>query len=197
MIQYKITLAEDFRNDMRARLHVDGELPEYGQVWVWDMVYAQTMHAITDAEVKHWLGETLDLWAVNMSSKVHSPIDMIRLKEHDRIHDELLLKMPEGAKQEGQVIVSGEQGEMPQVEVHFEKNVTDTVRAGLVLALAQYFCEVNELFVKELSIHVLAFRKYYSDIKDSEHVESVEEAPLFAIQKALEYFNSIAQGTPQ
>ena len=48
-----------------------------------------------------------------------------------------------------------------------------------------------------LPLHVLAFRKYHADVREPSEPESVEEGPLYAIQKALEYFNSVAQGTMQ
>jgi hypothetical protein len=175
----------------------EGELPEFGQVWVWDMVYAQMMHALAGRPAGDDLKETLDLWAVNMSSKIYQPFDHIKLKGHLRLRGGLAIGKPPVETESFVVEVSGGAEEMPSVALEITEALTDEQRAAAVLALAQYFIDRNELFAKELPIHILALRKYYADVRLPEEAQSVDEAPLYAIQKALEYFNSVANGTMQ
>ena len=174
----------------------EGELPEYGQIWVWDMLYARIMHELVDAREAAELREQLELWAVNMSSKIFQPFDHVRSKGHLNLDETLTLGEVTGPAEIVRITVEGTTGELPQVCVE-TAGLSPAMRARLVLALAQYFIDGNDLFAKELPIHVLAFRKYYSDVGSSEAPESVEEAPLFAIQKALEYFQSANRGAVQ
>lgn len=182
--------------DAPAAVKAEGELPEYGQIWIWDMVYARVMHELGDAPEASGLREQLELWAVNMSSKIFQPFDHIRSKGHLNLDPALSSGEVAGPAMIVRVMIEGGAGGLPAVRLEGEER-SSAIRARLVLALAQHFINANDLFAKELPIHILAFRKYYSDLHSPAAPESVEEAPLFAIQKALEYFQSANRGTVQ
>lgn len=197
MVSITISIPEDYPTTSMVAVHEQGQLPEYGQVWVWDMYLAQVLFELGECREADELKEILDIWAVNMSSKIHQPYEHIKNKGHTRIHSDV--QIGEAVEGAGSIdlTIHGDAREMPQVTVRYGDSVKPAAKCAAVIALAQYFIDRNELFAKELPIHVLAFRKYYSDIKPHTEQESVEEAPLFAIQKALEYYNSVAQGTMQ
>ncbi len=197
MVSITISVPGDYPTTSMVAVHEAGQLPEYGQVWVWDMYFAQVLFELGECPEADELKEILDIWAVNMSSKIHQPFEHIKNKGHTRIHSDL--DIAEAVEDAGyiELTIHGDAREMPRVTVSYGQSVTPSAKCAAVIALAQYFVDKNELFAKELPIHVLAFRKYYSDIKPHTAHESVEEAPLFAIQKALEYYNSVAQGTMQ
>jgi hypothetical protein len=188
--------AADSPRTQRVSVQTDGELPEYGQVWVWDMLYAQQLFALADHPLAGELRELLELWAVNMSSKVFQPWDHIRLKGHLRLSKDLELVRPESMPtadpetvQEVVLEIEGTADGLPRIRVSPDILPAET-RFWLVLALAQYFIANNDLFGRELPIHLLAFRKYHADINLPETAAAAEEAPFYAIQKAMEYFQS-------
>lgn len=196
MLEITVQFAPDYPDDARAKLTSEGDtLPEYGQVWIWDMVYAQTMHALAGTEVAHALREDLELWGINMSSKVFQPIDHIRAKGHLDLRSDF--RLDDSLFESAALIyrIRGEADEMPQVETEVPADLSPTQRAAGVLALGQFFINQNDLFAKELPLHILAFRKYYGDIAPESDPESINDAPMFAIQKALQYFNSVASGS--
>lgn len=197
MVTFKLTLPAKPSDSPVIAVAQEGELPEYGQVWVWDMLLAQTLFELGSDVAAEELKEIVDLWAVNMSSKIHQPYEHIRAKGHTIIHKDLQLGEPDHPGKAMTVDVTGSAQEMPKVAVTCSTGMSARERAQAVIALAQHFVDHNELFAKELPIHVLAFRKYYSDVRRHTEPESVEEAPLFAIQKALEYYNSVTGGTMQ
>lgn len=196
MLEIKVQFAPDYPDDARAKLTSEGDtLPEYGQVWIWDMVYAQTLHALAGTELAHTLREDLELWGINMSSKVFQPIDHIRSKGHLNLRSGFSL---DESLSEDAVLsyrIRGEADEMPQVETEVFADLSPARRAAGVLALGQFFINQNDLFAKELPLHILAFRKFYGDIASESDPESVNDGPMFAIQKALQYFNSVASGS--
>jgi len=197
VVTFKLTLPASSPDSPVVSVAEEGDLPEYGQVWVWDMLLAQTLFDLGDDVAADELKEILDLWAVNMSSKIHQPYDHIRSKGHTEIREDLTLGDVESPGNEVTIGVTGSAQEMPSVTVGYSEGITTREKALAVIALAQHFVNHNELFAKELPIHVLAFRKYYADVRAHTEPESVEEAPLFAIQKALEYYNSVTGGTMQ
>ena len=195
MLDISIRFPDDFSAQPRASVRMEGdELPEYGQVWIWDMFYAQTAHALAGTETLHELREDLELWGVNMSSKVFQPFDHIRSKGHLILREGFALDEAVDGDELLSLAVTAEPKEMPQVEIRAGQTLPPELRAAAVVALAQYFIDLNDLFAKELPLHILAFRKFYGDVAPESDPTSVESAPMYAIQKALEYFNSAAQG---
>ncbi|MEJ2632820.1 MAG: hypothetical protein P8011_08560 [Acidihalobacter sp.] len=196
MLEISIRFPDDFSTQARAGVRLEGdELPEYGQVWIWDMFYAQTAHALAGSEALHELREDLELWGVNMSSKVFQPFDHIRSKGHLNLRENFALDETIEGDALVSLIVTAQPKEMPQVEIRSGQALAPELRAAAVLALAQHFIDLNELFAKELPLHILAFRKFYGDVVPESDPSSIESAPMFAIQKALEYFNSASQGS--
>ncbi|MEJ2392879.1 MAG: hypothetical protein P8019_15950 [Gammaproteobacteria bacterium] len=194
MVTFTLEIPHNYPENTRVAVRVEGELPEYGQVWVWDMLFAQTMNRLGTDPQAHELKETLDIWAVNMSSKIYQPFDHVRSKGHTNLSEQLEIGEPESETTQVKIQVAGRDGELPQVTLVDADSLSPQQLSVATLALAQYFIDQNDLFAKELPIHILAFRKYYSDVRPAADDESVEEAPLYAIQKALEYFNSVTQG---
>ncbi|MEJ2479004.1 MAG: hypothetical protein P8Y78_02285 [Acidihalobacter sp.] len=195
MLEISIRLPDDFQTQPRAGVRMEGdELPEYGQVWIWDMFYAQSAHALAGTAALHELREDLELWGVNMSSKIFQPFDHIRSKGHLSLREGFVLDESVDGDQVVSLAVTAPPKEMPQVEIRAGQALAPELRAAAVVALAQYFIDQNELFAKELPLHILAFRKFYGDVAPESDPASVESAPMFAIQKALEYFNSASQG---
>ncbi|WP_018878994.1 hypothetical protein [Thioalkalivibrio sp. ALE9] len=205
MAEFTLTLhaRDESQPELRkVSLAVEGELPEYGQVWVWDIVYAQQLFALGEVQAAQDLKETMELWAVNMSSKVFQPHGHILSKGYLDLSENLQLvngdSVPAAADGDRQVVVSvdGQAGQLPDVRVSPE-NLTADERQDLVLGLGQYFNFENPMFARELPIHVLAMRKYHADINLPHTRTALEEAPFFAIQKAMEYFQAANQGTVQ
>ncbi|OBS10976.1 hypothetical protein [Acidihalobacter prosperus] len=193
MLEISVRFAPGFPDDARAGLRAEGDvLPEYGQVWIWDMAYAQTLHALAGSEAARSLREDLELWGINMSSKVFQPMDHIRAKGHLNLRQGFALDDTLASESVLAYRITGAAGELPKVEIEAAADLDPQARAAAVLALGQFFIEQNDLFAKELPLHVLAFRKFYGDVAPESDPSSVEDAPMFAIQKALEYFNSVA-----
>ncbi len=187
----------------RVSVAAEGELPEYGQVWVWDILYARQLFALGDIQAAHDLKETLELWAVNMSSKVFQPHGHILAKGYLDLSENLELlagesgrPAPSDADRRIVVSVEGQAGQLPEVTVE-PTELEASERVALVLGLGQYFNFDNPMFARELPIHVLALRKYHADVALFHSRQAVDEAPFFAIQKAMEYFQAANQGTVQ
>lgn len=197
MVEFAVAVPLSFPAEGRLGVSQTGELPEFGQIWVWDMLYAQTMHGLAGLPEANELKETLDVWAVNMSSKIYQPFEHVRTKGHTRLTEGVEIAEPETEAVILRIVVFGVATELPAVRTEYPEASGPAARAAVVLALGQYFVDRNDLFAKELPLHVLAFRKYYADIRAPDDPASVAEAPLYAIQKALDYFNSVARGTMQ
>lgn len=197
MVEFAVSVPVGYPQQGRLAVSQTGALPEFGQVWVWDMLYARTMHELAGSTEAGELKEMLEVWAVNMSSKIHQPFEHVRSKGHTRLGDTVEIGDPGPEAVTLRVEVSGGPAEIPAVRTVYPDEAGPAARTAAVLALAQYFIDGNALFAKELPLHVLAFRKYYADVREPSEPASVDEAPIYAIEKALDYFNSVARGTMQ
>lgn len=197
-----------------VRVVAEGELPEYAQIWIWNLLYAQQLHALGDTDWARELKETLEVWAVNMSSKVFQPSDLVRLKGHHKLCERLVLhRSPPSSPQalvssSGVAAASGWDDVAPDdrtVSIHIANAAGDlpavrvtpeilpaSRRFWVVLALAQHFIFENEMFVRELPIHLLAFRKFHADVSPHYSAGALIDSPLFALEKAASYFSSAA-----
>jgi len=177
---------------LRVSVSEHDELAEHEQVWIWDLYYAKTAHALGDSAEGAELRETLDGWAVQMASKAFLPMYKIEQAGLHRLHPEL--ELVTGTDFEGEVYrvrVERPEGEWPVIHTS-EPDAPDPRRRALaVIALAQYFFLKNKLFRREVALHVLALRKYYLDGRPPTDPYSMVEAPLFAVNKALEFFESL------
>lgn len=168
-------------------------LPEYGQIWVWDLLYSQIANRLGQKPVLAGLREDLEMWAVNYSSKIFYPYRVARAKGLLDIKEGLQIVPSLSTTHSVRLEVTIENESMPTVFV--QEDLSDESSVMAVLALAQFFIDSNELFAKELPLHILAFRKFYEDIASPSMSLPVQDAPLFALDKAMKYFNSVPKGS--
>lgn len=202
-----------------VRVFAEGELPEYAQIWIWDSLYAQQLQALGESDWARELKEILEVWAVNMSSKVFQPRDLVRLKGHHRLSDRLeFQRLPRTDASDTsqpasgftpasfnwadtagdrviELRVSQEADGLPSIRV-VPEILPASRRFWLVLAMAQHFVFENDLFARELPIHVLAFRKFHADVVPHYQPEAVLDSPLFAMEKAMAYFTNAVGRLP-
>ncbi|MFN4262069.1 MAG: hypothetical protein ACK4IT_00145 [Thioalkalivibrionaceae bacterium] len=213
---------------------LDDEIPEYGQVWLWDRYFAHSLFAMGEGSIEaQALKEALELWSVNLSAKLFQPREHLMRKGHLTVCEALQWRddgsdagqahagpvqgeqagaekaegkatgsdhdVPSGAPRKRLSVVlevEGKAGELPSIiEVQAPRSARE--RFWTVIALAQYFIDTNDLFARELPIHVLAMRKFHADIAAPHTTTARDDSPFYAIQKALEYFQKANRGTVQ
>lgn len=172
----------------------EGGLPEYLQVWIWDLYYANVLHALGDDDVSAQLHATLENWAGSVVSAVFAPEDKLGGEGLLDIDQSLSLveELPEDVREVYRVEVEpGEGNDWPEIRVDSTVDRSPARMAASTIALAQYFQTRNPNFARELPIHVLAMRKYYEDERPASAQESLMEAPLYALNKAMKFFQEM------
>lgn len=173
----------------------EGELPEYLQIWVWDQYYANVLHVLGDNEVTAQLRKTLDEWAGGVVGSVFAPEHKLRgegllsIDTSMRIVNELPGDTGEVYRIE---LAPADPDQWPEIRVDSSLERSANRFAVSVIALAQHFQQQNSNFARELPIHVLAMRKFYADETPLSARESLMEAPLYALNKAMKFFQEMA-----
>ena len=179
----------------RVRIRCEGELPEHHQIWVWGLYYLLTLHQAGDSDRVTTLREILDSWAVQMTSKMFLDMKKIREAGLTTIDPQVVVDNASEAAPQGPgcvlALVSDDEDAWPALEVLAQDELPMDRRLTMITALAQYFLDDNRLFLRELPVHVLAYRKFFTDVRSFTDPRALEEAPLFAFEKALDLFEGI------
>ncbi len=171
------------------------DLPEHEQVWLWDLLFAATLHEC-DGEpgVAEWQEERAT-WAVNIVGRVFMGRDAIESEGGVGFSDITVhatdAETIAGLEHEPVAleIVPMEEA-LPGLRARWPDALDTEQRMRLVDALAQFFIDDNTLFLRELPLHIMAMQKFYQEQKGPADPASVSEAPIFALTKALEYFEA-------
>lgn len=191
-----IGFPDDFDETGKMSCRESGEIAEHEQVWLFDLHYAQTLYALADSETGMALKDHMDAWGVQFSSKVFLPMEKILQAGLQRIDAQLTL-VKESIQYEAHQIVleiSRGEGDWPVLTTRAHTDLSAELRSASVKALAQYYFIKNKLFRRELPLHLLAMRKYYIDGRPMSDAASMVEAPLYAMNKAMEYFEAVREG---
>lgn len=175
------------------------ELPEHEQIWLWDLLYAATLHECHgEAGIDEWR-EDRAAWAVNMVGRVFQSREEIEadggvgfspVVAEPRTADALAALPGEPVVLE--LVGTGAES-LPGLRASWPDELDVTRRMAVVDALGNHFIAANALFLRELPLHIMAMQKYYHEQRGPDDVASVGEAPVFALTKAMEYFETRRQ----
>lgn len=194
MTSFHIAFADSFEQDSTVAVMQEGELPEFLQIWVWDLYYASTLHALGDAPETAHLRQTLEGWAGTVVGNILDPETEFREKGLLTIDVDLSLVDSLGTALHEVYSIDMEdnpESGWPDIRVSSSRNRSPNRLAYSPIALAQHFLDANILFAKELPLHILSMRKYYEEQGAPSADVSRMEAPLYAINKAMKFFQDL------
>lgn len=192
MTRLIIDFSDEFEKDSRLGVLLEGVLPEHEQIWLWDHFFALVMHHLQDEEVAEHLLETLAQWAGAFAPKILAPINELHAEGALTLDRELKIHSISGDVHECYVIeTQAQESSWPQVNVKLPEQPSQRRMAYAVIAVAQYFLNKNSLFFRELPLHILAMRKFYQEQMARSEAASVAEAPGFAFQTAMRFFEEM------
>ncbi|MFP4130559.1 MAG: hypothetical protein ACOC48_01840 [Thiohalospira sp.] len=187
------TLRIGYPGDDRVRLEIPDDLPEHEEIWVWDLLFAATLHECHgEAGVAEWQ-EDRATWAVNMAGKVFLPPEEISADGRIRFGEVTVETGTVEDTDPVEIELVHEGSALPGLRARWPDDLPVGRRLQAVDALGQFFMDRNRLFLRELPLHLLAMQKFYQEERSAADPESVGEAPVYALNKAMEYFESRRQ----
>lgn len=192
----RIHFDTNFPNNRKVLIAEDGPLAEHEQVWLWDLYCAHMLFDLGTDPASAQLQERLTEWAVNAASKAFSSADELRQAGVFTIDPAIALsdKVDASSACLIDIAIEPQPQSWPGIRVTVPDNLDADRNAASVLALAQHFLRSNPLFVRELPIHILALKKFYADMLPATDPASVQQAPAFALNKALQFYQDLSQG---
>jgi hypothetical protein len=185
-----------FPNNRKVLVAEEGTVAEHEQVWLWDLYCAHTLFELGTDPASAQLQERLTEWAVNAAGKAFSSADELREAGVLTIDPALVLsdKVDASSACVIEIGIEPQPQSWPGIRVTVPDDLGVDRNAASVVALAQHFLRSNPLFVRELPIHILALKKFYADTLPATDRASLEQAPVFALTKAMQFFQDLSQG---
>jgi hypothetical protein len=196
MSAIRIHFDTHFHETRKVLVAEDGTVSEHEQVWLWDLYCAHTLFELGADTASARLQQQLTEWAVNAAGKAFSPNEELRQAGLFVIDPALALsdKLDASSACVIEIAIEPQPQSWPGMRVTVPDDLDADRRAASVLALAQHFLQSNPLFVRELPIHILALKKFYADALPATDPASVAQAPVFALNKAMQFYQDLSQG---
>ena len=186
-----IQFPDDFETSSTVSILVEGTIPHGMEIWVWDLYYAKTLFNLGRCEVADGMKTQLEAWAQESATVLMLGLPLP--PEAFVLDPDLVLSLKPISRAETYGIdVLARDGGWPMIQTSLPFRGFQNRAAYSALALAQYLIDRDRpQFAWELSAHVVAMRKYYSDVKPYTQLASVLGAPTQAVNSALKFFKDL------
>jgi hypothetical protein len=190
--QVFVQFPEDFESTSVVSLGVEGSLPKGFENWIWDLYYAKTLYNLSKNAISYGLKEQLESWAEQWASSLLSglPLPPEALVLDSEIN---IVGYKLGSEnEEYRIDIIETQNEWPLIQTYLPNDGFLNRTAYSVLALAQFLInQDNTYFARELSIHILAMKRFYAVEGPYTSIGSVVDAPVYAVNSAMKVFEEL------
>lgn len=200
LVTYTFEFDPNFETNSVVSVIEKGCLEDEYQAWIWDHYYAKTLYVLGNSDISISLKNHLEKWAEQVISGLGFPLELIEERGLLLLDKDMqLINHPLGSINKDVYLLEVFQkgNEWPHIKTHLSHKGYQNRLAYTVIVLCQYFINKNKEFVKEVPLHILSMRKYYSSIKPSTDLKSTIEAPIFAINESTETFNELEKELEQ
>jgi len=181
---------------LQKNIMISMEVPiqENEHIWVWDHYFAYVLNLISENEKSTELMEVLTNWSQNFAKNMAlsfeelSNTHLLSLSQNIHVVPDI-----EDCKQLYFIEISPQEGYWPNVHIKMPEDATPENARDSVLALAEFFLMNNRHFYRELPLHALAMRKFYRDELPYSEEASIKQAPAFAFDTAINFFQNLEQ----
>ncbi len=194
--QILIQFPSEFESTSLVSVIVEGLIPKGFENWIWDLYYAKTLYNLGKNAISNGLKEQMESWAEQWAELLLSglplPQEALNLDPELRLIDDKL----DDDCEEYIIDILEPDGKWPIIQTYLPNNGFQNRAAYSVLALSQHLINKDkEYFARELPIHLMAMKRFYSDVKPYTAMRSVVEAPTQAVNSALELFKELENQT--
>lgn len=191
LAKVSIQFPDNFETSSEVSLLTEGRIPSGMEIWIWDLYYAKTLFNLGRSEAAEGMKAQLEMWAEEWVTVLMSGLPLPT--EALVLDPDLILSANSIPRAEAyRIDVIPGKSDWPMILTYLPSQGFQNRAAYSVLAFAQHLINLDRLhFGREFPVHVLAMRKYYSDVKPYSQLASVLGAPTHAINSAMELFKDL------
>lgn len=194
LITYRFEFDLNFETNSVMTIIEDGYIEEINYAWVWDLYYAKTLYTLGNNSFSVGLKNNMEKWAEPLAVGLGFPIEAsedmgLLILDKDLKLSDTSLKTND--QDNYSLEVYQKQSDLPFIQTYQSTTSYQNRFAYSVIALGQYFINKSKYFAKEIPLHILSMRKYFSDMRPFTEIRSTIDAPAFALRESTEMFNEL------
>jgi len=184
---------KSFDETSQIAINIEPPIAEHEHIWIWDHYFSLVLNRLSDnGDHAQQLLDQISEWAIGFANKMYSPINELHAEGALKIDKKIRLeKSLDGQDEIIMLEITSQIGSWPTVHAKIADDTSAEKLTTSVLALAQYFLGNNTNFFRELPMHVLGMRKYYTDEIPFTSEESIAGAPAFSFNLALKFYQGL------
>ena len=193
MSTISIKLGDISATPVISHVTIETPLNDHESIWVWDHFFSYALHQLSDSPASEELLETMSHWAIKITPHLALSLDEFRtnndfvLSDNIRLSSSLPSPSIDKPLEETLIEATSQENQWPNIHIRLAPNASDESIQTSVMALGQFFLNTHPNFYRELPLHVLAMRKFYQNHLPYHDEESLEQAPTFAVNMALQF----------
>jgi len=184
----------DFETTHLVSVREKGTFPDGYENWIWDLLYATALNAIGKSHVSDGLRLQLEAWAEEhapvlvsgfpVPKKIFLTLDQdLQITHRDPRPDDEVYEL---------AIIQGRPSwrnpeAWPAIKTRVPRHGFQIRLASAVLVLAEHLMAKNTYFTRMLPLHILSMKRFYSERMDPGSARSVVDAPVFAMEKEIDW----------
>jgi len=187
----------DFEETSQVMINLESPIAEHEHIWIWDHYFSLVLHRLSNnAENAQQLLDQMSEWAIGFANKMYSPVNELHAEGALYIDKSIgIASSPTnstiGLDDVILIETTGDEGAWPSVHVKIADNTSAEKLLTSAIALGHYFLKNNTNFFRELPMHVLGMRKFYTDEMSFTSEQSISEAPAYAFNLALKFYQDL------
>lgn len=193
MSTISIKLGDISATPIISHVTIEAPLNDHELIWVWDHFFSYALHQLSDSPASEELLESMSNWAIRITPHLALSIDEFRNNSHFTLSDNIRLSSDlEKPLEETLIEATSQTDQWPNIHIRLPPTASDSSIQTSVMALGQFFLNTHPNFYRELPLHILAMRKFYQNHLTYHDETSLEQAPTFAVNMALQFQKQIS-----
>jgi len=188
------TITISFDKDLPASngigVVMESPITEHELAWIWDHYFSLVLNKLPADYAEDLMSETAK-WAITITKNLQ--------EQHESLQEDGLLtigKTPafhQITEVENEIYIetSTQTGHWPTIHSRLSNDISNEQLVHSVTALANFLLCEYKTFYRELPLHIIALKKYYTEQQPFTNEESITLAPAYAMKIAMQFHNSV------
>jgi len=165
---------------------MESQISEKQYAWIWDHYYSLALNKLPISNAENLI-TAMNSWAINMTQNLKIPRETIKEQGLLTIGMTPAYHQMTEIELDVYIEVTAQADALPSIHVRLPNDITETQLEHSPIALANFFLGEDEHFYKELVLHIISMKKYYTEQLPFTDEASISSAPEFAFNMAMQF----------
>jgi len=174
------------------KVEIESEIPDKQFAWIWDHYFSLVLNKLPFANAERLISTTHS-WAMSIIQHLKMHPEAIKKQDLLTIGTTPVYHQMTERELNVYIEVMAQGNALPSVHARLPNDITENQLEHSPIALANFFLMEDAHFYKELVLHIVSMKKYYTEQLPFTDEASISSAPEFAFNMAIQFQNSLNQ----